>query len=143
MAATKGRKRYSKAFKARVARDALRDVDTVTAIAARHGIHPNQVRDWRRLAEDQIQAAFGSAPKAQAESEATIKDLHAKMGELTMERFFAVPSGNEPCRAPQQTRMGRADEHRPAMPHPRHQPPLGLRAAPPSVRSGLGTDAAH
>ena len=88
MAATKGRKRYSKALKARVARDALRDVDTVTAIAARHGVHPNQVRDWRRLAEDQIQAAFDSAPKAKAESEATIKDLHAKMGELTMERDF-------------------------------------------------------
>ena len=88
MAATKGRKRYSKAFKARVARDALRDVDTVSAIAARHGIHPNQVRDWRRLAEEEIQAAFDSSPKAQAESEATIKDLHAKIGELTMERDF-------------------------------------------------------
>ena len=84
MAATKGRKRHSKAFKARVARD----VDTVTAIAARHGIHPNQVRDWRRLAEDQIHAAFDSAPKAKAESDATIKDLHAKIGELTMERDF-------------------------------------------------------
>ena len=88
MEVTKGRRRFSAAFKARVARDALRDAEPVTVIAARHGAHPNQVRDWRRQAEDQIKAAFESAPQAKAESEATIKNLHAKIGELTMERDF-------------------------------------------------------
>ena len=92
MAAARGRKGDSKAFKARGARDALCDVDTMAAIAARHGVHPNQVRDWHRLAEDQIKTAFDTAPKGKRqgapESEATIKDLYAKIGELTMERDF-------------------------------------------------------
>ena len=123
MAVTKGRRWFSAAFKAKVARDALRDAEPVTTIAAWHGVHPNQVRDWRRQAESQIKAAFESAPKAQAEAEATVKDLHAKIGALTMERvFFAAPSGNEPCRSPGQARMGQPREHRPAMPHPGHQP---------------------
>ena len=46
---TPQRCRYTADFKARVARDAMREVNTLSAVAARHGIHPNQVRDWRRL----------------------------------------------------------------------------------------------
>ena len=76
----------------------MRDVDTVNAIAARHGVDPSLVRDWRRLAEANMKNAFGSTPKAEANQDALIKDLHAKIGELTMERdFFAEHQGDEPC----------------------------------------------
>lgn len=47
MAGRKGRRNFSTEFKAKVARDAMRDVDTVSMAAARHGVHPNQVREWR------------------------------------------------------------------------------------------------
>ena len=53
----------------RVYKDALREIDTVQAIAAKHGIHPSQVREWRK---DDL-----------------IKFLHTKSGELTMERVFS------------------------------------------------------
>ena len=45
MAGRKGQRNFSTEFKAKVARDAMRDVDTVSTAAARHGVHPNQVRE--------------------------------------------------------------------------------------------------
>ena len=94
MANKRGRRTYTREFKARVARDAMRDMDTVNAVAARHVVDPSLVRDWRRQAEANMKNAFGSAPKAEASQEALVKDLHAKIGELTMERdFFCRASG--------------------------------------------------
>ena len=94
MASKRGRRSFSREFKARVARDAMRDVDTVSAVAARHGVNPSLVRDWRRQAEAHLKEAFGRPERAEADAAATIKDLHAKIGELTMERdFFCRASG--------------------------------------------------
>ena len=94
MANKRGRRTYTREFKARVARYAMRDLDTVNAVAARHGVGPSLVRDWRRQAEANMKNAFGSAPKAEASQESLVKDLHAKIGELTMERdFFCRASG--------------------------------------------------
>ena len=90
----------------------MRDVDTVNAVAARHGVDLGLVRYWRRQAKANMKNAFGSAPKAKANQDALIKDLHAKIGELTMERdFFAEHQGDEPCRTPRQARMERPNEH--------------------------------
>lgn len=88
MASRKGWRNFSREFKAKVARNALRDVETVASIASKHGVHPNQVREWRRQAEAGMAALFGADADAVAKQEAKIKDLHAKMGELTMERDF-------------------------------------------------------
>ena len=42
------RRRFTAEFKARVALEALRERDSVQAIAARHELHPNQVTTWKR-----------------------------------------------------------------------------------------------
>ena len=42
------RRRFTPEFKARVALQALRERDSGQAIAARHELHPNQVRTWKR-----------------------------------------------------------------------------------------------
>ena len=69
-------------------------VDTVSVVAARHGVNPGLVRDWRRQAEAHLKDAFGRSPREEADAAAAIKDLHAKIGELTMERdFFCRASG--------------------------------------------------
>ena len=72
-------------------RDALREADTLSAVASRHGIHPNQGRGWRRLFLEGGQAALRSGAKQASEHEATIRDLHTKIDELVMERGF-LPS---------------------------------------------------
>jgi transposase-like protein len=83
------RRRFTSEFKARVALEALRGDKTVQEIAARHQVHPNQVSTWKRQAVDGLSAVFSNgAEQAQQDREIEVRDLHAKIGELTVERDF-------------------------------------------------------
>jgi len=83
------RRRFTAEFKKRVALEALRERDTVQAIASRYEVHPNQVSAWKRQAVESLEEVFSSAgAKRGTDLEATIRDLHAKIGELTVERDF-------------------------------------------------------
>ncbi len=83
------RRRFTADFKARVALEALRGDRTVQEIAARHKVHPNQVSAWKRQAVDGLNAVFSNgAERAGRDHESEVHDLHAKIGELTVERDF-------------------------------------------------------
>lgn len=82
------RRSFNADFKARVARDAMREADTLSAVASRHGIHPSQVKEWRRQFEEGGRNAFQPGAKRAESNEAEITKLHAKIGELTMDRDF-------------------------------------------------------
>ena len=84
------RRRFTAEFKARVALEALRERDSVQAIARRHELHPNQVSTWKRQLLEGLPKVFagGAGRKLAKEHEAKIRDLHAKIGELTVERDF-------------------------------------------------------
>ena len=86
---SKKRRRFTAEFKKRVALEALRERDPVQAIAARHEVHPNQVSAWKRQAVEGLGEVFaGGGAKRGSEHETTVRDLHAKIGELTVERDF-------------------------------------------------------
>jgi transposase len=89
------RRRFTNEFKARVALEALRGDKTVQEIAARHQVHPNRVSTWKRQAVDGLAAVFSNgADPEERDREAEIRDLHAKIGQLTVERdFLAKRSG--------------------------------------------------
>jgi len=83
------RNRYSREFKAKVAREALKEGVTLAEIAARFGIHPNQVSDWKKQAVEGLTDVFkGKAARDELAHEAQVKELHAKIGQLTVERDF-------------------------------------------------------
>lgn len=83
------RRRFTADFKAKVALEALRGDKTIQEIAARNKVHPNQVSTWKRQALDGLGAIFANgADKAGADHEAEVHDLHAKIGQLTVERDF-------------------------------------------------------
>ena len=83
------RRRFTAEFKSRVALDALRGDKTIQEIAARHKVHPNQVSTWKRQAVDGLGDVFSNgADRAHRDHEAEVRDLHAKIGELTVERDF-------------------------------------------------------
>ena len=83
------RRKFTAAFKSKVALEALRDHKPIAAIAARHGVHPNQVSAWKRKAIDGLAETFaGKAELRRRDHEEEIRDLHAKIGELTVERDF-------------------------------------------------------
>ncbi len=83
------RRRFTADFKAKVALEALRGDRTIQEIAARHKVHPNQVSTWKRQAMDGLGEVFSNgAEGARGEHEAEVRNLHAKIGELTVERDF-------------------------------------------------------
>ena len=83
------RRRFTAEFKARVALEGLRGDKTVQEIAVHHKVHPNQVSTWKRQAVDGLSTMFSNgAEHGRQDREAEIRDLHAKIGELTVERDF-------------------------------------------------------
>ena len=83
------RRRFSAEFKAGVALDALRGDKTIQEIAAKHKVHPNQVSTWKRQAVDGLGEVFSNGvDDARRDHETEVRDLHAKIGELTVERDF-------------------------------------------------------
>lgn len=83
------RNRYSAEFKAKVAKEALKGEETLAQLSVRYGVHPNLIAQWKKLAMDGLVAIFSGKPERQQEcSEAQIKELHAKIGQLTVERDF-------------------------------------------------------
>ncbi len=84
------RKKHNPAFKARVALDALKGEHTVAELATRFGIHPTMVHQWKRALMEGAADIFerGVSPKEPAFDEATVKELHAKIGELAVANDF-------------------------------------------------------
>ena len=83
------RRRFTSEFKARVALEALRGDKTVQEIASKHKVHPNQVSTWKRQAMDGLSKVFSNgAEREHQDHESEVRDLHAKIGQLTVERDF-------------------------------------------------------
>ncbi|SOB56941.1 transposase [Pseudodesulfovibrio profundus] len=85
---SKTRKRFSAEFKARVALDALSGEHTLSELASKYGVHPNQVSQWKKQAKEGIVASFSGKAVGRQDNGAQIKELHAKIGQLTVEKDF-------------------------------------------------------
>ena len=89
--------RYSADFKAWVALEALRGELTTVQLATKHGVHQTMVGDWKRQAMEGMAAVFSGKTAAQESArtgEAEVEKLHAKIGQLLVERdFLAKASG--------------------------------------------------
>ncbi len=83
------RRRYSADFKAKVALEALKGDLTVAELVAKHGVHQTLIHTWKRQAVEGMSGVFsGKAETAVADREAKLSMLHAKIGELVVERDF-------------------------------------------------------
>jgi transposase len=89
------RKRYSADFKAKVALEAIKGDLTLAELAGKHGIHQTMIAAWKRQAIEGMAATFsGKSEAASTASEAEMARLHAKIGQLVVERdFLAKASG--------------------------------------------------
>ena len=83
----KPRRNHSAKFKAQVALEAIRGEKTIAEIAAHHEVHPTQVTSWKNQALENLAAIFGGENVA-SDGKERIRELHAKIGELTVERDF-------------------------------------------------------
>jgi transposase len=90
----KPRRNHSATFKARVALEAIRGEKTVAEIAAHREVHATQVTAWKTELLQNAAAIFGGDVLA-ADGKDRIRELQAKIGELTMENSFLGLRGNE------------------------------------------------
>jgi transposase len=83
------RRKHTADFKAKVALAALKGDQTVADLAARFGVHPNQIHKWRKQLMDAASAMFASAAGDRDKGQdAVISELYEKIGQLTVERDF-------------------------------------------------------
>ena len=78
-----------------MALEALRGDRTVQEIASKHKVHPNQVSAWKRQAVDGLAGVFSEGSgRGAVKHDAEVHDLHAKIGQLTVERDFLAKGLN-------------------------------------------------
>ena len=83
------RKRYGAEFKAKIALEAIRGELTLVELAVKHGIHQTMIAAWKRQAIEGMSVTFsGKAEAVQATSAVEVEKLHAKIGQLVVERDF-------------------------------------------------------
>lgn len=85
---TATRRRYTAEFKAQLVRQILSEEKSVALLAAEHGIHPNQLYQWRDIALQTLPLLFSDqSTKEQALKEEAhskqVHDLYAQIGKLT------------------------------------------------------------
>ena len=89
------RNRYSADFKAKVAIAAIRGELTVSELASKHGIHPNLITNWKRQAMDGMAGVFDTKAQSHVEAQQSeVERLHAKIGQLVVERDFLAKAFN-------------------------------------------------
>ncbi len=67
--------------------EALKGDQTLEELAARYKVHPNLITKWKRQASEGMVDVFSGKPASQdVPHEAEVKELHAKIGELTIEK---------------------------------------------------------
>lgn len=84
----KTRRNHAPAFKAKVALEAAREEATITELSRKYALHTNQIRAWKEQLLSGAVGLFASGVEVQRDQDDLVKDLHAKIGELTVERDF-------------------------------------------------------
>ena len=79
------RRKFTAAFKAQVAIEALKERETLAELAKRYEVHPNMISKWKQEFVERSSEIFATAPP-EVSFEAEREKLFAKIGRLEMER---------------------------------------------------------
>jgi len=83
------RRNHTAAFKAKVALAALKGDRTMAELAEKFDLHPNQITTWKTQLLDAAIGVFATpAEKREADAGPSVKDMQAKIGQLTLENDF-------------------------------------------------------
>jgi putative transposase len=81
------KKKYTGSFKAQIVQEILKEERTIVQIASEHGIHPQQLTDWKAVVLKGMPSLFGedrkTATAIKASYEQRLQELYAEIGRLT------------------------------------------------------------
>lgn len=86
---SRNRKNYPASFKTKVALATLREDTPISELASRFGVHAGVIQRWKKEAIQRLEDGFkGKNERLRVDQTGIIKELHAKIGELTIEKDF-------------------------------------------------------
>jgi len=85
---SKKRRNHSPSFKAKVAIAALKGDRSLHELSQQYQVANNLISKWKRQLIDNSDQAFSSTSPNFLDKESEIKELHAKIGKISMENDF-------------------------------------------------------
>jgi transposase len=83
------RRNHSASFKAKVALEAVKGEQTVSEIAAKHGVHHTLVNEWKRALMEGATAVFERGPsRSDKETEVLTDELYKQIGQQKVQIDF-------------------------------------------------------
>jgi transposase-like protein len=83
------RKSYDKAFKAKVALEAIKEESTIQELANKYEVHPNQISQWKRQLQEGAAEIFERPNKKKTDETEDGQDLLLQtVGKMKIENDF-------------------------------------------------------
>ena len=82
------RRNHAAAYKAKVALAALKGDKTLVELSQQFDVHVNQITQWKSQLLARASDVFATAAERSETAGPSVKELHAKIGQLAMENDF-------------------------------------------------------
>ena len=83
---TRKRKRFDDSFKAKVALEAIRGEQSISELASRYALHPNQIMQWKKKLLEGAPEIFSRGKKsANGDPQKLVDELYKQIGQLKVE----------------------------------------------------------
>lgn len=89
------RRKFSVKFKTKVVLEALKERKTLSELAERFELHPNQISSWKKEFLDNAEEAFAGKSSKKDSAEKELEKLYQKIGRLEIEKDFLKKSLGE------------------------------------------------
>lgn len=89
---SKKRRKFTSEFKAKVAIEALKERYSLSELAQRFELHPNQISQWKQEFLEKSSGVFDKKSSQPKEEEVDLDKLYVKIGKLEVERDFLKKS---------------------------------------------------